>query len=60
MSNIFLFMSDQNRQPYMAISGASIKLMIKSHDHAGTHEQVVFIRLKRAIYDTFVQLKRVW
>lgn len=40
----------------MAILGALIMPMIKSHKCATPHEQVVFIGLKGAIYYKYVQL----
>lgn len=33
-----------------------IMLMIKSHQRTPTHEQVTFIKFKRAIYNTLTQL----
>lgn len=39
------------RLPYMAILGPLIMPMIKSHECAGTHEQVVSDKLKGAILE---------
>ncbi len=41
----------------MAVSEASIVLMIKSHKRAPPRERAAFVELKRAIYDKFVQLR---
>ena len=42
--------TQQNMEHYMAILGTWIMLMITSLESAPSHEQVTFIRLKRAIY----------
>lgn len=41
----------------MALLGALTVLLMKSHEHAPTLEQVVFIRLKRLIYNKIVRLR---
>lgn len=49
--NETLLQMKRNMQPYMAILGLSIMLMIKSHRYAAPHEQVVLIIVKQAIYE---------
>jgi len=50
--------TQRNMKPYMVILGEWIMLMITSHECAPPHEQVIFIRLKWAIYK-FRQLRKV-
>lgn len=50
-------LTELNTQPFMAIFGAMIMLMDKSHEHAASHTQVKLIRQKWANYNRFVQFR---
>lgn len=47
---------NQHKQPYVAVLGVLIVLMIRTHGCAAPHEQVALISLKSTIYNKFMQL----